>query len=79
MKKYDVPARKIIKEKLGENVEDNPDIYHEDMLLNIPECKYNYLELQVCTKWISDKYPYRNPFVLCKKKIIFSEYIIFNF
>ena len=78
--KYDIPARTKIKEKLLEFVEDNPDIYKEDMLLKIPECKYKYLELQVCVKWINEKYPYDKPFVYARKKL-FSEdtlFLIFN-
>lgn len=78
--KYDIPARNKIKEKLSNYVQDNPDIYKEDMILNIPECKYKYLELQVCTKWIEEKYPYDKPFVYARKKL-FSEdtlFIIFN-
>jgi hypothetical protein len=78
--KYDVPARAIIQEKLGKYVSDNPDIYKEDMLLNIPDFKYKFLELQVCTAWLGDKYPYTKPYIYERKKN-FSEdtlYIIFS-
>ena len=74
--KYDTPARNKIKEKLSIYVQDNPDIYEEDMILNVPECKYKYLELQVCTKWVGDKYPYDKPFVYARKKL-FSENTLF--
>jgi hypothetical protein len=74
--KYDVPARNKIKEKLLNYVQDNPDIYEQDMILNIPKCKYKYLELQVCTKWVNDKYPYEKPFVYARKKL-FSEDTLF--
>jgi hypothetical protein len=78
--KYDQPARKIMKDKLGECITDNPDIYAEDMLLNIPDCKYKYVELQVCTEWIECDYPYKNPYVY-ERKGHFSDktlFIIFN-
>jgi len=74
--KYDIPARNIVKEKLGTHVQDNPDIYEQDMILDIPGCKYKYLELQVCTKWVGDKYPYDKPFVYARKKL-FSEDTLF--
>lgn len=66
--KYDIPARNIVKEKLGEFVEDNPDIYAEDMILKIPECKYNFLELQVCATWTGQYYPHVKPYVYERKK-----------
>src|SRR5438132_1694419 len=74
--KYDIPARRIIKERLGEQVADNPNIYDQDMILNMPNCKYKYLELQVCTKWTGDKYPYDKPFVYARKKL-FSDDTLF--
>jgi len=74
--KYDVPARKIMKEKLGDHVKDNPNIYEEDMLLDIPDCKYKFLELQVCTSWLDGKYPHEQPFVYARKKL-FSDLTLF--
>jgi hypothetical protein len=74
--KYDTPARAIVKEILGDNVEDNPDIYNEDMILKIDNCKYKYLELQVCVNWIDEKYPYSKPFVYARKSK-FSEDTLF--
>lgn len=66
--KYDIPARNIVKNILGENVDDNPDIYNEDMILKIDKCKYKYLELQVCCNWKeNNKYPYTKPFVYARK------------
>ena len=79
--KYDIPARNIVKECLNEYVEDNPDIYAEDMILKIPEYKYKYLELQVCTTWLDNsEYPHKNPYIYERKKF-FSEdtlFVIFN-
>lgn len=65
--KYDIPARIKLKQLLPGYVFDNDDIYGEDMKLNIPGCKYKFLELQVCVKWISDKFPYERPFVYSRK------------
>lgn len=78
--KYDVPAREIIQKILGDNVEDNPDIYNEDMILKIPNCKYKYLELQVCVQWIEEKYPYPKPYVYARKAKFSNEtlFLILN-
>jgi hypothetical protein len=78
--KYDIPARKIIKEKFGDLIVDNPDIYAEDMIINIPNYKYKYLELQVCAEWVTNIFPHELPFVY-ERKGYFSDktiYIIFN-
>lgn len=78
--KYDVPARDKIKSRLQNVVADNPDIYAEDMILNIPECKYKFLELQVCARWNEEKFPYDRPFVYARKKTFSNEtlFIILN-
>ena len=79
--KYDLPARNIVKKQLGEeNIIDNPDIYAEDMIICNPECKYKYLELQVCVAWKEDKFPYSNPFVYERKAHFSSDtlFLIFN-
>lgn len=65
--KYDIPARNKIKEILGEYIIDNPDLYGADMILNIPECRYKYIELQVCTTWIGEKFPHQLPFIYERK------------
>lgn len=52
--KYDKPARELVKQKLGEFVEDNPNIYEQDMILH--HKKYKFLELQVCGSWINKQY-----------------------
>jgi hypothetical protein len=56
--KYDIPARNIIKEKLGDFVQDNEDIYQQDLIITDPDFKYKYIEIQVCINWVEDKYPY---------------------
>ena len=65
--KYDIPARELLKEKLGDKIKDNPDIYAEDMLIEDEECKYKFLEIQACADWIGDKYPHEKPFVFERK------------
>ena len=78
--KYDIPARDIIKNKLGNCVKDNPDIYAEDLILEDESCPYKYIELQVCAKWNSENYPYEYPFVY-ERKGHFSDdtlFILFN-
>jgi len=78
--KYDVPARKIVKDILGDAIDDNPDIYNEDMVIKIEKCKYKYLELQVCTQWKEDNYPYKKPFVYARKSKFSDDtlFLIFN-
>jgi hypothetical protein len=56
--KYDIPARAVIRGALGAFVSDNPDIYAQDLIINDPGFKYQYIEIQVCTMWTCDKYPY---------------------
>ena len=58
LEKYDLPARAIIKEKLGDFVIDNPDEFQQDMIITDKNCKYKYLEIQVISQWKTDKYPY---------------------
>lgn len=65
--KYDVPARELLKNKLGDKIKDNPDIYAEDMLIEDKDCKYKFLEIQACAEWIGDKYPHEKPFVFERK------------
>lgn len=55
--KYDVPARDKIKRVLTDFVSDHPDDKKQDLVINDPECKYKYLELQVCPSWIGETYP----------------------
>lgn len=77
--KYDVPLRELIKEQLGESVKDNEDIYNQDLIICDKNCKYKYLELQVCASWVNEKFPY-DPYVY-ERKIKFSQdtlYIISN-
>lgn len=79
-KKYDVPARELMKKKLGDKIKDNPDIYGEDMIIVDDECKYKFLELQACATWIDDKYPNEKPFVYERKGHFANDtlYLILN-
>ncbi len=65
--KYDIPARELLKKKLGDKIKDNPDIYAEDMLIDDPLCKYKFMEIQACAEWIGEKYPHDKPFVFERK------------
>ena len=65
--KYDIPARDILKSKLGDKIKDNPDIYAEDMIIDDIDCKYKFLEIQACADWIGEKYPHNKPFVFERK------------
>ena len=67
--KYDLPAREIIKKALGEFVKDNPDPYRQDLVITDKDFKYKYIELQVCTNWINDQFPYKNVYIYERKNI----------
>lgn len=74
--RYDIPARELLKDKLGNLVRDNPDIYAEDLILDDPECRYKFIELQVSANWKTENYPYKLPFVY-ERKGHFSKNTIF--
>jgi hypothetical protein len=74
--KYDQPAREILKEKLGDCIKDNPDIYAEDMLLDLKGCKYKFIEIQVCAEWFTEIFPHKTPFVF-ERKGHFSDKTLF--
>lgn len=61
--KYDVPARKVIKQCLGDFVIDNPDEYKQDLIITDEKCKYKYIEIQVCINWIGNNYPYEKMYL----------------
>jgi hypothetical protein len=73
--KYDIPAREKVKKALGNFVKDHPNPYKQDLIITSPTCKYKYLELQVCSSWITkidDKYgtyPYKNVWVYARKSV----------
>lgn len=78
--KYDIPARDKVKELLGDYICDNPDTYGEDMILNIPESNYKYLELQVCASWTENRFPFPKPYIY-ERKMKFSNkclFLLFN-
>jgi hypothetical protein len=64
--KYDVRARVITKNVLGDSVKDNEDEYGEDMIFTIKKFPYKFLELQVCALWEND-YPFEYPFIYARK------------
>ncbi len=66
--KYDVPAREKIKAVLCEFVQDNPDIYQQDLIITDTEyTKYKFIELQVFTYWDSNNIPSCGVFVYERK------------
>ncbi len=68
-KKYDIPARNKIKEVLGDFINCNPNKFAQDFIINSDECKYKYLEIQVCSTWVNEKYPHKNVFVYARKSL----------
>jgi len=68
-KKYDIKARKKIKEKLGDYIKDHPNKYKQDFIIIDPDSYYKYLEIQVCSQWTTKKYPYDNVFVYERKSL----------
>jgi len=74
--KYDIPARDKIKNILKEFVIDNPDQYKQDLIINDIECKYKYIELQVCAGWIGETYPFEKVFIY-ERKCVYGEDTLF--
>lgn len=71
--KYDTPARKVVKDKLGDYVQDNPNIYKQDMLIPSPNCRYNFLEIQVCAGWVEEEYPFDTVYIYERKAVYDSD------
>ena len=64
---YDRPARDKIKKVLKDFVIDNPNQYEQDLIITDPNYKYKFIELQVCTSWIGENYPFDNVFIYERK------------
>lgn len=64
--RYDIPARRVVKEVFGKYIKDNPDKYGPDMIITHPDCKYKFLEIQVCASW-KDEYPFKTVFLYSRK------------
>jgi hypothetical protein len=78
--KYDIPAREALINILGDLVKENEDIYGEDLIFTKENFPYKYLEVQVFSKWETEKFPYCYPFVY-SRKMRFSDdtlFITFN-
>ncbi len=65
--KYDVDARELTKRIFKDKIKDNPNEFGEDMIFVVDNFPYKYLELQVFSKWDSEKFPYDYPFVYSRK------------
>lgn len=76
--KYDIPARIKTKQILGDFVQDNPNIYEQDLIITDKDYKYKYLEIQVCAGWKDQKYPFKNIYIY-EHKIRFGDETLFIF
>ena len=65
--KYDIEARNMLKNVLGDAVIDNEDKYGEDMIFSVELFPYKYLEVQVMSNWCTSHFPYSYPFVYARK------------
>lgn len=74
--KFDIRSRDIVKECLKDLVDDNPDIYGEDLIVRSKDIPYGYIELQVYGKWDSNNFPYNQPFIY-ERKMKFCENTLF--
>lgn len=67
--RYDPPARDKIREKLDSFVIDNPDKFKQDFIITDENCKYKYLEIQVCASWFGQRFPFEKVFVYERKSV----------
>lgn len=65
--RFDKPARTKIKEKLGDFIQDNPNELAQDFIITSEKSHYKYLEIQVVSSWIKEKFPYEHVFVYARK------------
>lgn len=77
--KYDIEARNILKNILGNEIKDNPDIYGEDMIFTREKFPFKYLEVQVLSKWDDKFFPYDYPFVYARKMRFSTETLFITF
>ena len=66
--KYDIPARIKLKEVFGDYLLENPDKYGQDFIINSKTCKYEFLEVQVCSSWLAG-YPFDKVWIYERKSI----------
>jgi hypothetical protein len=72
---FDTNARNKIKEKFGNFIIDNPNIYGEDMVVVNKKIPFKFIELQVYGKW-KDKFPATMPYIY-ERKLKFSKKTLF--
>ncbi len=65
--KYDVDAREILCNVLGDAIKENENKYAEDMIFTQKDFPYKFLEVQVYTKWDGENFPYSQPFIYARK------------
>ena len=73
---YDIRPRIIVKNKLGDIVNDNPNKYAEDMIVLSKKIPYDYIELQVYGKWKENIFPYESPYIY-ERKLKFCDSTLF--
>ena len=71
--KYDLPARDKLKDALHDFIYENPDPYKQDFIINSDTCKYKYIEVQVCSKWINEIYPMDTVWIYARKSVYDSD------
>ncbi len=74
--KYDIGARQMLKNVLGDAIIDNENIYGEDMIFTLNPFPYTYLEVQVLSNWSTSQFPYSFPFVYARK-MLFAKSTLF--
>ena len=77
--RYDTDARQMIKNILGDLVEDNKNKYGEDMVFTKKDFPFKYLEIQVVSLWEYNFFPYTLPFVYARKMRFSDETLFITF
>ncbi len=67
--RYDIPARDKLLKVLGDFIYEHPNPYKQDFVINSKTCKYKYLEVQVCSKWVNEIYPFKTLWVWERKSV----------
>ena len=77
--KYDVEARQMLKNVLGDSIVDNENKYGEDMVFTIKPFPFKFLEVQVYSKWDGKDFPYKLPFIYARKMKFSKETLFVTF
>jgi hypothetical protein len=71
--RYDIPARNKLIDILGDFIVEHPNPYKQDFIITSKTCKYKYLEVQVCSQWVNEIYPFENLWVWARKSVYNSD------